>query len=169
MCYDLSMIRDSISTILITCTLAFVSTSCQSGADAFVDDRLRSICDEAYRICGLPAGCVLDRNHYIEGAFPGSRRFVVVTESRDVKIIVRLYFETQVAPGTQFLLHAFEPNCIIDKEKAEVIWENVDIFDEAGGNRTLQFELEVADEGEHLVEISSDAATDYLIVVDQSY
>ena len=161
------MNRQLISVFLLS--IAVAVSSCQSGAEAFVDDRLHSICDEAYLICGLPAGCVLDRDHYIEGVFPGSRRFVVVTESRDVKITVRLYFESQVAPGTQLLIHAFEPNCTVDKAKAETVWENVDIFKKAGSDRVLEFEMEVADEGEHLIELSSDAAAEYLIVAVQSY
>lgn len=154
---------------LLLLTSAFLALSCQTGAEAFVDDRLLSICDEAYQICNLPAGCVLDRNHYIEGAFPGSRRFVVVTESRDVKIVVRIFFETQVAPGTQLLVRAYEPNCSVDTTKAEVILENVDIFKKAGDDRMLDFELAVADVGEHLIEVNSDAGAEYLIVVTQKY
>ena len=161
------MNRQIISVFLLL--IAATVSSCQSGAEAFVDDRLLSICDEAYQICGLPAGCVLDRDHYIEGVFPGSRRFVVVTESRDVKITVRLYFESQVAPGTQLLIHALEPTCTVDKANAETVWENDDIFEKAGSDRMLEFKMEVADEGEHLVELSSDAAAEYLLVAIQSY
>jgi len=158
-------------TLLIAASLilGFGALSCQTGAEAFVDDRLQSICDEAYQICSRPAGCVLDRDHYIEGAFPGARRFVVATESRDVKIIVRLYFKTEIAPGTQLLVRAYEPNCSVDVSKAEVVMENVDIFKKAGDDRFLEFELEVAEVGEHLVELASDASTEYIIVVSQKY
>jgi hypothetical protein len=155
--------------VMLCLTGAFWALSCQTGAEAFVDDRLMSICDEAYQICDLPAGCVLDRNHYIEGAFPGSRRFVVVTESRDVKIVVRIFFESQVATGTQLIVRAYEPNCSVDTAKAQVIMENVDIFKKAGDDRMLDFELAVADEGEHLIEINSDASAEYLIVFTQKY
>ena len=163
------MNRHLISVFLLSMAVTVTVSACQSGAEAFIDNRLLSVCDEAYQICGFPAGCVLDRDHYIEGVFPGSRRFVVVTESRDVKITVRLYFETQVAPGTQLLIHAYEPDCTVNKSKAETILENVDIFKKAGSDRMLEFEMETADEGEHLVELSSDAAAEYLLVVLQSY
>jgi hypothetical protein len=153
--------------------LLFISVlpalSCQSGAEAFVDGRGLSICDEAYQICDVPAGCVLDRDHYVEGAFPGSRRFVVVTEERDVRIILRIFFDSQVAPGTRLLVHALEPDCSMDPDKAEAVMENVDIFKKAGSDKMLEFDLEVAETGEHLVEITSDAATEYLLTVDQKY
>ncbi len=161
------MNRTSIIAIFLFCV--FSTLSCRTGPEAFVDDRLLSVCDEAYQICSMPAGCVLDRNHYIEGAFPGSRRFVVTTESRDVKINVLIYFESQIAPGTQLLIRAYEPSCSVDSAKAEVLMENVDIFKKAGDDRILDFELEVADVGEHLVELSSDASADYLIIVSQKY
>ena len=170
MCDNISFmisIRNSVAIVFLTCGVG--ALSCQTEAEAFVDDRLMSICDEAYQICNLPAGCVLDRNHYIEGAFPGSRRFVVVTESRDVKIVVRIFFESQIAPGTQMLVRAYEPNCSVNTTKAEMILENVDLFKRAGDDKMLDFELEVADVGEHLVEVSSDASAEYLIVVTQKY
>ena len=142
-------------------------TSCQTGEEAFVDDRLRSPCEEAYYICNMPAGCVIDQKHYVEGAFPGTRRIVVRTEERDVRLDVKIYISSMAAPGTEILVQAREPDCTIDKLKAQENWTDVDIFDKAGDDRTLSFPLEVADKGEHLLEIYSDASADYVLIVNQ--
>ena len=141
--------------------------SCQSGEEAFIDDRLLDPCGEAYHICNLPAGCVLDRNHYVEGAFPGTRRLVVRTEERDVRLVVRLYISTMEAPGTEIIVRAYEPDCLVDIYNAMVHGVDVDIFDEAGDDRILEYQLDVADKGEHLIEIFSDASAEYLLIVTQ--
>jgi hypothetical protein len=141
--------------------------ACQTGEEAFVNDRLLDLCEQAYYICDVPAGCVLDKNHYIKGAFPGTRRFVVRTEERDVRLDVKLYISGMEAPGTEILVQAREPDCTIDDFKAKDERLDIDIFEEAGDDRVLAFSLEVAEKGEHLVEIYSDASADYLIIVEQ--
>lgn len=160
------MIKRHIITIVCLSALGFLS-ACETGEEAFVDDRLILPCQQAYHICGVPAGCVIDKNHYVEGVFPGTRRLVVKTEARDVKLDVKLYISSMAAPGTEILVQAHEPDCTLDTTKARDHRIDVDIFREAGDDRTLGFDLEAAEKGEHLVELYSDASAEYLLIVSQ--
>jgi hypothetical protein len=141
--------------------------SCLTGEEAFVDGRLHAQCDEAYWVCDKPAGCVLDKNHFVRAGFPGARRIVVATEARDVTLEVSIYIAEMQAPGTELIVQAFEPDCTINASKSQVHLEDVDIFKKAGDDRVLQFNLLARDPGEHLIEIYSDASADYLMVVKQ--
>ncbi|MBW2256295.1 MAG: hypothetical protein JRI25_17095, partial [Deltaproteobacteria bacterium] len=59
-----------------------------------------------------------------------------------------------------------EPDCSLDTDFARVHLEDVDLFEEAGQDRTLLFELEAADAGEHMLEIFSDASAVYLLIAE---
>ena len=155
------------SVLLSSLLMGIICTACETGEEAFVDDRLHMPCQQAYHICNLPASCVIDKNHYVEGVFPGARRLVVKTERRDVKLDVKLYISTMEAPGTEIIVQASEPDCTLDTVKARDHRVDIDLFEEAGDDRTLGFNLEVADKGEHLLEIYSDASAEYLLLVTQ--
>jgi hypothetical protein len=141
--------------------------SCKSAEEAFIDDRMLSLCDEAYWICDVAAGCVLEGDEYIEGIFPGVRRVVVDTEEEDVDIRVRLFFSKMEAPGTELLVQLYEPDCTINPDLGQVDLVDVDLFDEAGDDRILTFDLAAQQIGEHLLEIYSDSSVEYLLIADE--
>ena len=143
------------------------SMGCQTGEEAFVDDKGLNPCVEAYHICNVTAGCVLDKHHYIEGAFPGTRTVVVRTEERDVRLQVKLYISSMQVPGTEILVQVHEPDCTVDRYKGMDYRTDIDLFEAAGEDRIMSFELEVAEKGEHLLEIYSDASADYVLIVNQ--
>jgi len=140
--------------------------SCKSPEEAFIDDRMLSLCVEAYWICNLPAGCVLEGDEYVEGIFPGVRRVVVVTEKEDVDVQVRLFFATMEAPGTELLVQLYEPDCTINTDLGQVDLVDVDLFEEAGDDRILSFDLNAQQIGEHLLEIYSDSSVEYLMIAE---
>ncbi len=146
--------------------VAFGLGSCLTAEDAFTDDRLLKLCDEAYFICGRPTGCTLDKEHYVEGAFPGTRRVVIATEDVDTKIQVRLFFRTMESPGTELIAQLKEPNCTLDTRLAQEHLKDIDLFEEAGDDRKLVFDLQALQEGEHVLEIYADASAEYLLVVE---
>jgi len=159
------------ATKLATATLAgaiFAVTlcSCKSPEDAFIGDRLLSLCDEAYWICDVPAGCVLEEDEYVEGVFPGVRRVVVVTETEDVDVQVRLFFRTMEAPGTELLVQLYEPDCTVNPDLGQAHLVDVDLFDKAGDDRIIAFDLTALQIGEHLLEIYSDSSVEYLLIAD---
>jgi hypothetical protein len=140
--------------------------SCETAEEAFIGDRINNVCVDAYVVCHRPTGCVLDSDHYVEGVFPGMRRVVIETEEPDIKLSVRMFFSTTQSPGTELLIQLKEPNCIVDIYHGREHMQDVDLFHEAGDDRTLMFELFSGREGEHLLEIYSDAAAEYLLIVE---
>jgi len=140
--------------------------ACLSAEEEFTQDRLLKICEENYQICMKPAGCELDEDHYAEGTFPGSRRVVVATHEVDVEFRVRIFFKTTTSPGTELLVQMYEANCTLNTALAKERIVDKDIFEESGDDRVLDFKLKVQQEGEHLVEIYSDATAEYLLIVD---
>jgi hypothetical protein len=165
------MLTRSHSPWSVICTVALfglLAGSCKSGEEAFIGDRLLSLCNEAYWICDVPAGCVLDEKHYVEGVFPGVRRVVVVTKKQDQDVQVRLYLDVMESPGTELLVQLYEPDCTLNPDLGQAHLVDVDLFEKAGDDRTLLFDLTALQQGEHLLEIYSDANMDYLLVIDKS-
>ncbi len=147
--------------------LAFaVLVSCQTAQEEFIGDRLLEICNDSYMLCNFPTGCVLNGNHYVKGSFPGVRRVVVESDERDAEFSVRLFLKNMKGSGTEMLVQLYEPDCTVNTVEGRLHLEDVDIFDEAGDDHTLMFELGVEGEGEHVLEIYSDASTEYLLIAE---
>jgi hypothetical protein len=152
--------------LIIYLIFGFVLASCETAEEEFIGRRILAMCDDAYYICNRPTGCVLDNKHYVEGLFPGERRVVISTEESDVDLRVRLFLKTMRSPGTEIWIQLYEPDCSMDTHFGREHLVDVDLFKEAGDDRMLIFELKASEEGEHLLEIYSDASTEYLLVVE---
>jgi hypothetical protein len=107
-------------------------------------------------------GCTMGENKYIEGDFPGYRNFLVTTPA-DTTIVVKLFFKTRTHPGEDTEIIWYEPGCF-DSYNYES--EGDDIFAIAGGDRVFAQEQEVKREGDHVIEIFSDARTHYFARVE---
>jgi hypothetical protein len=142
------------------------AVSCLTAEEEFVQDKLYSICDEAYWHCGLATGCILDSDHYADGQFPGVRRVVVETKENDVDVQVRIFIGDALSGGTEMLVQLYEADCSLDRNfgKAQLI--DVDLIDEAGDDRVLTFNLHVMQEGEHLLEVYSDMTASFLMIAE---
>jgi len=139
-----------------------------SAEDIFTQGRVNEPCSGVYPTCHtqFAAGCYLDEDRYTEGQFPGARRVLVMTNQASQTIRVRLFLrsDTMIFPGTEILVQAWEPDCG-DVERDHRL--DVDIFEEAGDNLALLFDLPAASPGDHLIELYSDSATDYLLSAEQ--
>lgn len=122
----------------------------------------RDRCDGTFPICQTTAGCTMGTGRYIEGRFPGTRSFIVPAPEEAV-ITVHIFFKTQMATGidTEILWH--EPGCF---DTYQYLSEGRDIFLEAGDDKVFSRSQQVFLEGDHLVEIFSDAVADYVVKVD---
>lgn len=143
--------------------LATVVSACGlSAQDNFTRGLSKDRCDGTYPICASTAGCVMGEKRYLEGSFPGGRE-VIVPAPADSIIVARLFFTSQVAHGQDTRILISEPGCIDTYEWAS---EGRDIFLEAGSNRTIEVRQEVFLDGDHLLEVASDAVADYIVQVD---
>jgi len=130
--------------------------------DVFIGDRSHDPCDGSWPVCTYRAGCNLNEREYLQGAFPGSRRFIVETAG-EATIRVTLYFRNEISPGADTEIHWYEPGCF---ERYSYTSEGADLFREAGASGLLEKERTVYRPGDHLVEVFSDAVVDYLLRID---
>lgn len=130
--------------------------------DAFVGTRDWTPCDDNLPVCRVRAGCVLDEGRYLDGQFPGGRRFVVVTGG-EADVTVSLYFRDEAWPGSFIEVRWYEPGC---GQGDTWFAELDDLFRAAGDDRVLGETRRVRLPGEHLVEVRSDAHATYDLKVD---
>jgi len=131
----------------------------------FTSGRIEDLCNGVVPACKKQAGCVLDDEHFTRGVFPGEQRIVVTSVTRDATLVARLLYTEMVYPGTEILIQAFSPDCgDVDMKQIVVDGpEDIDLFEYAGDDRIMDFELRLPESGDHLLEIYSDMAADYMV------
>lgn len=149
---------------LLTLFALFVAPlgGCLDDESVFTDGRLEDPCNGSIPVCDTQAACVLDTDEYYRSEFPGGARMIVRTESEDARIFVRFLLTDPIYPGTELLVQAYEPGCgEFDEEHPR----DIDLFEFAGDDRIIEFELELPGRGDHLLEIFSDMSSQYLMAV----
>ncbi|MEL6342220.1 MAG: hypothetical protein AAFV53_03755, partial [Myxococcota bacterium] len=134
-----------------------ILTGCLSATDRFTEGRSAMLCEQSYYVCGVTAGCRLDTDHYLSGRFPGARRLLIETEDDDQELLLRLFLDEMVSPGTELVAQLYEPDCSLDTSKGRTLIVDTDLFQEAGEDRTIELVVEAQSPGEHLLELYSDA------------
>jgi hypothetical protein len=137
--------------------------SCISASDTFVGARLEDLCNGAIPACDLKASCVLAEDRFIRRQFPGGERLVVRTDLPDQLVRVRLLLGDLVSPGTELVIEARSPTCAASDRQRLV---DVDLFQLAGDDLTLDLELALPEPGDHLVELFSDMSASYLLLIE---
>lgn len=112
--------------------------------------------------CGSAPRCELTADEYLNGKFPGARRFIVRTEGA-AKITFSLLLEHAKGAGTELLLRVQESNC-----SAIYTYDNMnrDIIELADNDGILKIRLDVQRGGDHPVEITSDAFADWSLIAE---
>lgn len=134
---------------------------CTFGSEAtFAANAVLDGCDGAIPVCNTTAGCKLvEEDSYIEGVFPGFKQMIVPTAGEAI-IRVKIYWRTQLSPGADTEVRWYEPACV-----EAFRWESqgVDIFEQTGRDGIWQEQHRVYREGDHLVEVRSDATGEFLL------
>lgn len=116
------------------------------------------VCEDSIpSACGAMARCVLDRDHYLEGRFPGAQRFAIHTMG-EADVTFEVLLEDRHAPGSFLRIQVSEPTCM---EKSLYDSGGRDIFQDSATNGVLRIPLHLRRPGDHLVELSSDAYCSY--------
>lgn len=136
----------------------FLVGGCVDHDENFTRGRIQTTCDGSIPVCDRRADCVVGDDVYLEGTFPGGRDTIVRTESDGNRLIVRFLLRKMVAPGTELLVRAHGSGC---GEISEAHPKDVDLFERAGDDRILEFQLDLAGRGDHLLEVFSDMGADY--------
>jgi hypothetical protein len=142
---------------------ALVVAGCQSQEQAFTEGRLEDLCAGAIPICALKAACVLDTDEFVRGTFPGAQRLIAVSDLDRQSLRVRLLLTEMVFPGTELEISVFSLGCGRAETEQRV---DVDLFELAGDDRTLEFSFPLDEKGDHLVEVFSDMSAEYVLTFD---
>jgi hypothetical protein len=141
--------------------VALALVGCGFGSEgAFIGPRALDSCDLEIPVCNTTAGCKLvEEDRYLEGVFPGQRAIIVPTAG-EATIRVEVYWRSQLGPGADTEIIWHEPACV-DAFRFES--QGANIFDDSNEQGIFVKQQKVFREGEHLVEIRSDATAEYLI------
>jgi hypothetical protein len=134
---------------------------CNFGSEAaFIGKRTLDTCDLEIPVCNTTAGCKMtEEESYLEKEFPGTVELIVPTEG-EATIRVSFFWRERLGPGADTEIIWHEPACV-DNFRFES--EGRDIFADSNEQGIFVQEQKVFREGEHLVEIRSDATATYLL------
>jgi len=138
--------------------LVIVATGCVDDTRLFTEGRLEDPCNNAIPICNTQAQCTLHGENFYGGEFPGGLRFIVRSEADESTMFVRFLLDEMIFPGTEMLVHAKTPDCGDFDEKHV---KNRDLFDLAGDDRVIEFDIDLPGRGDHLLEVFSDMSASY--------
>jgi hypothetical protein len=155
-------LQSAVSFALTALLGTLAGVSCIQQRKGFTEGRLETTCGDAIPVCDTRAACVLDDSVYVDASFPGGLKSLVRTETGDNKVVVRLLLEEMVSPGSELLVRAHSPGCGTFNERH---LQDVDLFERAGDDRILQYEIDLEGEGDHLLEMFSDMGAEYLMTV----
>ena len=148
---------------LILGLLVLLLSGCVNDDRLFTQGRIEDLCNESIPVCGMKASCAMDNDEFFDGVFPSGQRIIVRTEFEDMDLTARFLLDDMAFPGTEMLVKIFTPDCSDFKEKHP---QNVDLFDLAGDDRVIEFNLDASGRGDHLVEVFSDMSATYKMTLD---
>ncbi len=155
--------RGALYALALAATVAVLAPACIfTASGGFAGTREENVCDSTIPVCNTTGGCVLDEDHFIKGELPGTRRFVIRTHGEAV-VSVRLYFDQPSSPGADTNIYVYESGCV---ERFAYETAGRDIFREAGPDQEFDWDTQVYQGGDHLVELNSDAVSSYYLRVD---
>jgi hypothetical protein len=149
---------------ILLLTLAFFGPGgCVNDEAIFTQGRLQNPCNTAVPICRVRGSCVLRGDEYVRGKFPGGFRAIVQNDALpEGRVVVRLLLTEMIAPGTELHVQLHSPDCGgVDEAHPR----NIDLFEYAGRDRTVEFHLDLDGRGDHLLEIFSDMTAEYLLAI----
>lgn len=149
----------------LSCTLllALCLGGCGDAESIFTDGRIEKRCNDTVPVCSKRASCVLLDDQYLRDTFPGGKTFMIRTEEEQTRVVARFLLLKPRYPGTELVVRVHAASCGTFVEGAT---RDRDLFDYAGSDSIIEYELDVEGRGDHLVEIFSDMSSDFLFRFD---
>jgi hypothetical protein len=138
---------------------ALLLAGCPDAADGFKNGRLLNACNSSWPVCTTTAGCFVSNNYYLEGEFPGTRRFIVRTDGQ-AQIAISIFLVSEGAAGQQLRIEWNDASCGT-KSVEEV--DGQAFFKEAEAEGTLTRTHSVFQPGDHLIEVTCDSTAEYIL------
>jgi hypothetical protein len=151
--------------IAIFIVFAALLSRCSDPVEEFKGGRLLDPCNNSVPVCTTSAGCSLGdgNDRYLEGRFPGPRRFSVRTKGK-ADITVAIFLTSQAAVGSELKIEWNDSGCGI-KEVESVLGK---AFFKEAEQGTFRRTRTVYIPGDHLIEVTSDSTAEYILKVETS-
>lgn len=139
-----------------------LAVGCGDPRDQFLAGRVMDPCDSQWPVCDRIAGCLIGERSYLEGRFPGEGRVAVqLFEPSTVK--VSLFLEEVTGAGEETVIHFYEEGC---RTRVREAVSGRSLVGEAEQVGFFSREADLTGEGDHLIELTSDARARYLLKVE---
>lgn len=148
--------------LLPALALALLSFGCADAETVFIGARLENLCVQRVPAC-IDARCAVTPDQYIRSAFPGGETIIVRSDTEDPEIRVRTMLLDARYPGTEFFVRAYDLGC---RDSTERVFRDRDLFLLAGDDGVIEVQIPVSGRGDHVVEIYSDMASNYLLTAE---
>lgn len=141
-----------------------LATGCRNAEDIFTDGRIENRCTDNIPVCSDAAGCVLTDRQFVRGSLPGGNIAIVRTNEEQSRLRVRFLLSNELFPGSEFRVRAFDTGC--NRFAEGLNQAPPSLFEVAGDDKILQYDLDVTGRGDHMVEWFSDMTADFHMTVE---
>jgi hypothetical protein len=150
--------------IPVLAALVAIATGCDPNSQrAFTSGRSQNLCTQTIPACAeVSASCEIDSTQYIKQRFPGDIAFLVQSRADD-EIEVELFMQEVVDVGQETVIYWNEPGC---SDYYQWDSKGEDFVSESRATNTFSQTKQMAEPGEHLIEINSDLNGVLLIGID---
>jgi len=150
------------SSRLLFVAAGLLLAGCPDPAAQFINGHLLEPCNGAWPVCTEIAGCSIDQEYYLQGQFPGTRRFMIRTTGQ-AQIAVDIFLLTEGAIGLATRIDWWEAGC---GSKSSAVTAGQDFFKESEVEGQFRRVESVYQPGDHLIEVDSDATAEYYLKVE---
>jgi hypothetical protein len=147
------------SSATLCAVVALLLAGCPDAADGFREGRLLDPCNGSWPVCTTTAGCFVGNAYYLEGQFPGTRRFIVRTDGQ-ASVKISLYLVTEAAVGNTIRIEWNDSACGT-KFVEETTGTN--FFKDVETNGSYSVTSNVFQPGDHLIEVTCDSTAEYML------
>lgn len=147
--------------LLLGCCAAVALSGCDI-RQQFIGTRIADACNGAWNVCDTTVGCFLGDRSYIEGRFPGAAK-VGIQIFEPSEVTVSMLLSETGGEGETTTFNFFEGSCG-SRTRVEVTGKA--FINEGQQNGWVSRTAELSSEGDHLIDVESDARTNYLLKID---
>jgi hypothetical protein len=137
-------------------------SACGGLEQQFIGSRILDQCNGQWNVCDTTVGCFLGDANYVSGRFPGTNK-VAVTLFEPSQVTATFYPTNTGGAGSSTSVNFYETACT---SRIRLTTTGVAFMGEAQQTGFVVKSADLSGVGDHLIEVDSDARTEYLLKLD---